>query len=93
MRCGYPADTLLNPVVEKVLKEVEAVLASKGRPYWQQVASSHMRPKPPYIPPPPDGSVSQIANRYAVIVGVSSYEDSGRSGLTDLAYADDDARA
>ncbi len=36
---------------------------------------------------------SNAANNWAVIIGISKYEHSGDNGLTDLIFADDDAKA
>ena len=59
------------------------------------VARARTRPAP-VAPPPEPPSVSDpgmIRNAYAVVVGVSQYRHAGGKDLTDLAYADDDARA
>ena len=37
--------------------------------------------------------LAKIAGKWAVIIGISKYQFSGQSGLTDLVFADDDAKA
>lgn len=63
---------------------------------YAEVDYTH-RPVAPVLPKPPlevpsQAPVNPLAQRYAVIIGISRYLYSGEGGLTNLEYADDDAR-
>ena len=98
MRCGYPADTLIEPVVQQVIAEIENVLIAKGETHWATLAKRRVEQVRPPVetaekekPKPPPVSVPLRMQGWALVVGISTYEHADGSDLTTLAYADDDA--
>ena len=88
MRCGYPADTLVKPVIIETISAVDTVLAERGRTYWDAVVQARpwsdsgtvevvalpatVTPTPTPPPSPPPVVVHDNAT-VAVVIGVSKY--------------------
>lgn len=100
LRCGYPAEALLRPVVAEFVADVEKALAEKGEAHWAAVVAARgQQPAPPpeprlpvVVPPPPVAGppAALRGQRWAIVIGVSAYKD---RRIRALSYAASDAQA
>lgn len=79
MRCGYPAEPLIAPVVEKTLQETQRALAAHPPHYWEALASAGAatdQPDPPSFEPTTPVTPRPVARDTAsvgVVIGISDY--------------------
>ena len=73
-------------VIEKMSAHTPAILAASQKPPIKPIASSFGQPG---LQTP----LGRNSTCWAVIIGVSKYQNSGQNGLSNLIFADDDAKA
>lgn len=79
--------------VEQLRSRLEEDATLRERVASLSRASPAHRPIPRPDLRVPRAGAAKLADRYAIIVGLSQYQHSGKNGLTNLAFADDDAIA